>query len=59
MKEAVSSTLNDATFMKGKDVVQLTGCGINEAWKIINDIKEEYNLKRVMYCHIKKYFSIP
>jgi hypothetical protein len=50
---------NDTTVIRGKDLEALTGLAECAASKLLTDIKEEYNLKKVLYCHVKKYLAIP
>ena len=58
MNKVVQPLLSETTIMKGKDLMRITGCGKNEAYRFINDIKEEYKIQKVMYHHVKKYFSL-
>ena len=46
----------DLTIIRAKDIMELQGVGESTAFKYLKDIKDEYNLKKVLYCHVKKYF---
>jgi hypothetical protein len=49
---------SETTIIRGKDLMQIVGCGENTAFRLLKDIKDEYHLKRVLYYHVKKYLSI-
>lgn len=40
------------------DIKQLLGISYTKANRILNDIKDEYNIKDVMFYHLKKYYNI-
>ena len=58
MNKVVTSP-SETTFIRAKDLARLTGCGEWTAFKLLKDIKNEYNVKRVLYSHVKKYLSTP
>ncbi len=42
-----------------KDIERKLGVGRTAAARYYIDIKKEYNLKIVLFCHFLKYFNVP
>ena len=55
MNNQNTDTRGDFNIIRAKDIMELEGCGLSTAFKYLKDIKNEYDIKRVLFHHYKKY----
>jgi len=55
MNSKNTDTWSDFRIIRAKDIMELQGVGESTAFKYLKDIKNEYNIKRVLFHHYKKY----
>ena len=58
MNKVVTSP-RETTVINHKDLMNILGYARSSAYRYLQDIKKEYNIKRVLYSHVKQYFHIP
>ena len=58
MNKVVNTSPSEMTIIRAKDLTVLTGYAERSAFRLLKKIKDEYHVKKVLYCHVKKYFSI-
>ena len=51
---------NNLQFVSAKDIMRETGCSEKTAYKLLKDIKEQYEIHaKVTMAHLIDYFKIP
>ena len=54
----VQPSPSETTVIRAKDLMNIFGYKPRTAYKYLKDIKEEYNIKQVLYQHVKRYYHL-